>query len=60
MSMYNYDAETIRTPTEAEQIAQGCGPVLLTEFELDWVTGAGSKPGMVGDGRQFLQTRQMR
>ena len=60
MSIYNCDAEAISTPTEAEQVSQGCGPVLLTELELDCVTGAGSKPGMVGDGRQFSQPRQMR
>jgi len=54
--MYNCDVEAISMPTEPEQIAQECGLRLLTEAELDRVTGAGSKPGMVGDGRSAVQS----
>ena len=60
MSTADNDPERISKSTEAAQIAQACGRVLLTELELDRVTGAGSKPGMVGDGRQPQQLPQMR
>jgi hypothetical protein len=59
MSIPDRDPTGSSTPVWAP-IAPGSSPALLTELALDCVTGAGSKPGMVGDGRQIPQLRQMR
>jgi hypothetical protein len=56
MDVPNNHPKCISPSADEEQIAQPCGPVLLRELELDCTTGAGSKPGMVGDGRSPLQT----
>jgi hypothetical protein len=61
----NIDMSTdIRNPqmttvSPAPEIARDARPIALTQAALDHVTAAGSKPGMVGDGRQSpsLSTR---
>jgi hypothetical protein len=54
LSIGGRDSASSDVPADASRpaIAQQRDPMQLTETELDHVTAAGSKPGMVGDGRQ--------
>jgi hypothetical protein len=42
------------TVSPAPQVARDAGLIVLTQAALDHVAAAGSKPGMVGDGRKPL------
>jgi len=54
--MSNREGNHVGRPTEVKQFAHTPSAILLTEMDLDRVTGAGSKPGMVGDGRSAVQS----